>query len=94
MVSSARLALSPVQNNPSYSTHEPSHPPRYDPLLVLDSASSHSSPASPSASAGEAAHDDVDQRDAAADDSLEDGADAVNDGHDASTDGAEDGFEL
>lgn len=57
---------------------------------VLDSTPPHPAPPSPSTSASEAAHDDVDKRDTSADDSLEDRADTINDGHDAGTDGLED----
>ncbi len=61
---------------------------------VLDSTSPGPVPPPSSTSASEAAHDNVDERDATADDSLKDGTDAVNDSHDAGTDGAEDGFDL
>jgi len=57
---------------------------------VLDGTPPRPVPPSPSTSASEAAHNDVDKRDTSTDDSLEDRTDAVNDSHDAGTDGLED----
>lgn len=57
---------------------------------MLDGTPPRPVPPSPSTSASEAAHNDVDKRDTSTDDSLEDRTDAVNDSHDAGTDGLED----
>ncbi len=57
---------------------------------VLDGTPPRPVPPSPSTSASEAAHNDVDKRNTSTDDSLEDRTDAVNDSHDAGTDGLED----
>lgn len=90
MVSSARLALTPwLSTCPTSHISLPlCHACRFP--LVLDSTPPRSAPSSPSASASEAAHDDVDKRDTSADDSLKDRTDAVNHGHDAGADGLED----
>jgi len=47
-----------------------------------------------SATAGQAADDDVEDGQNAVDDGIENGGDGVHDGHESATDGLEDGFDL